>query len=479
MKKILLCLCVFSTLVSGVKAQTEVSFNAASSEYISVPYSESVNLGLEITNKLMTFNIGKNQIDKNIEKSIDLTSLQQPDLVSYYQFKNGLASDKIVTNNDKLFNASTKFTTGSSLSPPGNALNFNGSNNYVSATGYNVGTSNFTLEAWINPTTYTQSGILCQGGYSYALGFLFDFNAQGQGSLRLETGLGGSGGGTVYANGVITLNKWQHVAVSVTRGAAGTSLTKLYVNGLLVASGDIAANNIGNTTLNIGRITNTGNYFPGKIDEVRIWNTARTQSDIQNNMYNIISPSSTGLVAYYNFDTGIASGSNAGFTTLTDQTSNHHDGTLNNFSLTGSTSNWVESYAMVVPTPTAATLVSSTGFTANWTAPVIGIVTNYSLEVATNPNFTTPITGSPFSIASPTLTKTITGLSSVNTYYYRVTADKTSVTGQAATSLGIKAIAAKMGINKYGVLSNTNSDYVDQNGQIITVNSGVDQYGLK
>ena len=52
----------------------------------------------------------------------------------------------------------------------------------------------------------------------------------------------------------------------------------------------------------------------------------------------------TGLVAYYNFNHGLAGGTNTGITTLEDLTANNFDGTLNGpFALTGTSSNWVSS----------------------------------------------------------------------------------------------------------------------------------------
>ena len=71
-------------------------------------------------------------------------------------------------------------------------------------------------------------------------------------------------------------------------------------------------------------------------------------------MYDEISPSSTGLVHYYNFNSGIPGG-----TTLTDSvTTGTANGTLTNFALSGTTSNWVESYAMVTPTAPNTTTLS-------------------------------------------------------------------------------------------------------------------------
>ena len=49
----------------------------------------------------------------------------------------------------------------------------------------------------------------------------------------------------------------------------------------------------------------------------------------------------SGLAAYYNFNEGLPSVSNAGLVTVNDVTNNNNDGTLQNFSLTGLSSNWV------------------------------------------------------------------------------------------------------------------------------------------
>ena len=136
------------------------------------------------------------------------------------------------------------------------------------------------------------------------------------------------------------------------------------------------------------------------------------------------------LWAYYNFDNGVAGGTNTGLTTLTDNSGNLHTGTLSNFTLTGATSNWIESYSMVVPVPTAATTIMQTGFTANWTAPAVGTVdNNYRLDVSTSPTFASFVTGyNGLTVAGTS--QSVTGLTAGTTYYYRVRADKTSVTGQ-------------------------------------------------
>ncbi|PKN79354.1 MAG: ribonuclease [Candidatus Cloacimonetes bacterium HGW-Cloacimonetes-1] len=70
------------------------------------------------------------------------------------------------------------------------------------------------------------------------------------------------------------------------------------------------------------------------------------------------------------------------------------------------------------PVPAAATNISSTGFTINWTTPITA--TNYYLDVATDNNFTSFVSGYSNYDADLNTSKTITGLNPGTTYYYRL-----------------------------------------------------------
>jgi hypothetical protein len=82
-------------------------------------------------------------------------------------------------------------------------------------------------------------------------------------------------------------------------------------------------------------------YFDGSIDEVRLWNFARTQAEVQADMRHELMGSESGLIAYYNFNQGASCGSNPTVTSLQDLTTNAFIGTLNNFKLNGQISNWI------------------------------------------------------------------------------------------------------------------------------------------
>ena len=314
--------------------------------------------------------------------------------------------------------SSTAFTV---MAAPGNALAFDGTDDYVAlptGTALPINNSAYTIEAWIKPTAMGVRGIIGWGNY----GTNSQVNA-----LRLT----GNGIVNYWWNNDLTVttgdltDRWHHVAATFD----GTTRT-MYLDGVAVGSDVPTGHAVPSAnTLRIGSTCPTcgGEYFSGNIDEVRVWTVARTLAQVQTDMRSAATVPTTGLVAYFNMDQGTPGGTNTGLNTVYDL-ANNYAGTLTNFALTGSTSNWVESYAMVVPTATAATSITATSLTANWTAPTTGTVTNYVLDVSTSSTFASVISGSPFTVSGTS--RTLTGLTPSTTYYYRVRADKTSVTGQ-------------------------------------------------
>ena len=88
-------------------------------------------------------------------------------------------------------------------------------------------------------------------------------------------------------------------------------------------------------------------YFQGQMDELRIWNVARSDCQIASNMNATYTSPVSNLVAYYNFNEGTAGGNNAAVTSLPDQSPFNNTGTLTNFALNGPNSNWVASTAAI------------------------------------------------------------------------------------------------------------------------------------
>lgn len=101
--------------------------------------------------------------------------------------------------------------------------------------------------------------------------------------------------------GSMLLDTWYHVA-----GTYDGSFIRYYVNGCLIvqqaASGNLINNNLITAIGNISSAPNAEQFY-GEIDELRIWSTARTQAEIQANMFDLPAPTTQpGLRAYYKFD---------------------------------------------------------------------------------------------------------------------------------------------------------------------------------
>ncbi len=87
----------------------------------------------------------------------------------------------------------------------------------------------------------------------------------------------------------------------------------------------------------------------GDIDEVRIWNMIRTQSEIQANKNLTLTGAEAGLVGLFSFDQGINGGNNAGLVIAVDKSSTNNHGRLTNFAMITSTSNWVAHSLITLP----------------------------------------------------------------------------------------------------------------------------------
>ena len=179
--------------------------------------------------------------------------------------------------------------------PENYALDFDGTNDHVSIADANSLdlTNTFSIEAWINPDVVTGSQTILGKDGSYA----FALNGTG---LRFTTD-----SATLNATGVtIAAGAWTHVAVVFDSAQDAT----FYVNG--VSKGTIAGADNANVTagdINIGRLLSSGtgsNYFGGQIEDVRVWSTARSATEIGNNFDRQLNGAETGLVGYWNFNEG-------------------------------------------------------------------------------------------------------------------------------------------------------------------------------
>ena len=212
-----------------------------------------------------------------------------------------------------------------------NGLSFDGANDYIACG--NILTTSYTKEAWVMTNGGGLQNNFVSGG-SAGQHALWAPNSYG---YKLSGGHNGAWN-QVQDAVALTLGTWYHIALTYD---AATTTMKLYKNGVLTSSNTSVPAYGGGTMLQLGSYDPGGNLMNGSMDEVRIWNYARTATDIFNNMNCELNIPQSGLIAYYRFNQGIAAANNTGINTLTDLSGNNNTGTLNSFALNGATSNWI------------------------------------------------------------------------------------------------------------------------------------------
>lgn len=242
------------------------------------------------------------------------------------------------------------------VSAAGNSVLFNNGYAEAPSTSAIQLTSQITLEAWVKLSDVSGfQYIVSKGNYDAA--------GDGQYGLALKDGRfnahmskanfapGNAHVELIATNLVVQPNVWYHVA------STWDGITyKIYINGNLensmLATFTMTPTN---EPLEIGRLGQPNGYlgysyhYPikGQIDELRIWNTAKTSTEINANKNQKVLATSPNLVAYYSFDEGTG-------TTLSD-------------AVNGNTATF---YALNAPNDVSGVLVGNLPVWQNSTAPI-------------------------------------------------------------------------------------------------------------
>ena len=168
-----------------------------------------------------------------------------------------------------------------------------------------------TIEAYINRTGTGAGQTLLRKEAAY----LLDYQGSTDG-VRFTVWIGAVA--QSFASGVIPdVGTWVHVACTYD----GVSQIA-YKNG--VAIGTRAQTGAIDTNTNnvfIGQDTSNGQFLNGTIDEVRLWNVARTAAQVSDNYRNELDGTETGFQMYLQLDEGIG-------TVAQDSTTNNNDMTF-------------------------------------------------------------------------------------------------------------------------------------------------------
>jgi hypothetical protein len=183
----------------------------------------------------------------------------------------GNANNNLFVDSSGAFNPISRSgnTTQGSFTPYGASWSnyFDGTGDYLSVASnaaFGMGTGDFTIELWVNPTAFTGSGnvlVDMRSGTEPSVRPDLEYNSSGVLNYRVN-------GSTVISGGTLAIGTWSHVAIA----RSGTT-TKLFLNGVQVGSSYSDSNNYGaSAACRIGADDDGGPnaYVNGYISNVRV-----------------------------------------------------------------------------------------------------------------------------------------------------------------------------------------------------------------
>ena len=196
----------------------------------------------------------------------------------------------------------------------GTALILDGNSSFVeigNSNMLNAITQQVTVSVWIKPTDFPNRymPIIFKGdertsNFSHRSYILY---LRDDGKIQVASSPNGQGQKSFYTSAnTIELNRWYHIAGVVN---AKRNTMQLFINGVEVGKTDFKGRESFYKSQNPLRIgwtyekkRPTQSPFVGHVDEVRIWNVARTGSEIRADMNTELTGDEPGLIGYWQFD---------------------------------------------------------------------------------------------------------------------------------------------------------------------------------
>jgi len=217
----------------------------------------------------------------------------------------------------------------------GSSLNFDGVDNIINVNGgVDLANKSFTIEYYAKRDIINNQGYIISQGQSSANQGLFT-------GFRNNNNVVFGFWDNELEAGTITDTNWHHYAMVF--DIDNNRKQTIYIDGVETGSRNATANYIypGTNPLIIGNLLQFDTYFSGSVDELRIWESALTPAEINNKINCELTGDEMDLLVYYNFNQGTDSVNNTTETTLIDGSPNVKNGILENFTLNGTTSNWI------------------------------------------------------------------------------------------------------------------------------------------
>ena len=204
-------------------------------------------------------------------------ALQTPGLVGYWKINEGSGSTIKDFSGNNISGIISGATWTSIAQSGGKALQFDGVNDYVSAGNSSIlnPTQGISVQAWIYTKAYTTYPRIISKETS-VIANPYDLELTSSRNIKFFIGDGKTEIGTPDID-VTLLNTWVHVV-----GTYDGQNIKIHINGVLKGTTP-RVGTISSKTTNVifGNNPASTRPFNGIIDEVKIWNKALTQAEIQ------------------------------------------------------------------------------------------------------------------------------------------------------------------------------------------------------
>jgi hypothetical protein len=210
-----------------------------------------------------------------------------PSMVAWYSFDQTGSSQNDLTS---YHNTATAVGTTSIAGEVSNALQFDGTDDYVqasNATQLNLGTGNLSLDVWVKisgaPLSVVSLVDKRQGGVGYQF-FLYNYLGTGSSEVGLQLADGvGTGFANYFSSAAVPAdNRWHLLAVTVVRNShtGGTFYVDGVAKGTFDPTAHVGSLNSG-AALDIGVQLGGGESFKGALDELEIFNRALSLTEVQ------------------------------------------------------------------------------------------------------------------------------------------------------------------------------------------------------
>ena len=227
----------------------------------------------------------------------------------------------------------------------GKCLYFDGIDDFIEVVNPISIFGNYTIEAWFNTTDSSSSGDIFSGTISNGHGILLEIRSDGTIRYLHRNPPGSSGGLNIFSPKSYNDGIWHHIAA-----VKEDSDIFLYMDGEVVGSESGASSFSNNLDILFGKLKpNTSErHYQGELDEIRVWDIARSANEIRKNMYIPVISNTNGLISSWQFNDG------SGFT-LTDL-KNNNNGAL----IDMSENDWIDS-TIPIGNGASITLTESSG----------------------------------------------------------------------------------------------------------------------